>query len=97
MGSRDEANRIIMKDPKLLSPEAARLSGFPGGHQEGYPDTLKNMFSSFYSYIEAGDFKAPRDFPGFDDGHEEMLLCDSILESSRKGGWVRLPDKGGMA
>jgi predicted dehydrogenase len=88
VGERSEPNRIVMKDPSLLSPEAARLSGFPGGHQEGYPDTLKNLIARLYAYIEAGDYSAPRDFPSFEDGHEEMLLCDAILKSSIEGRWV---------
>jgi predicted dehydrogenase len=91
MGQRSEANRLILKDPSLLSPAAARLSGFPGGHQEGYGDTLKNLFASYYAYIEASDFSAPRGFPTFDDGHTEMLLCDALLASAQKGTWVDVP------
>lgn len=90
LGERSEANRTLMKDPALMHPEAARLSGFPGGHQEGYPDTLKNLIGRLYAYIDAGDYSAPRDFPSFEDGHEEMLLCDAILKSSREGRWVSL-------
>jgi predicted dehydrogenase len=88
IGERNEANRLLMKDPSLLSPEAARLSGYPGGHQEGYGDTLKNLIGRLYAYIEAGDYSAPRDFPTFEDGHEEMLLCDAILKSSETGRWT---------
>lgn len=88
IGERRGPNHILAKDPALLSPAAAALSGYPGGHQEGYPDTFKNIFAAFYAYLEAGDFSAPRDFPTFDDGHEEMLLCDAILESARRGAWT---------
>lgn len=91
LGQRDEPNRTLMKDPNLLTPAAARLVGFPGGHQEGYGDTIKQMFSAVYNYIEAGDYAAPRDFPTFDDGHDEMLLCDALLASSKQGTWVRVP------
>lgn len=95
MGERDTSNRLIMKDPKLLSFEAARLAAYPGGHQEGYPDTIKQMFAKVYEYIEAGDYSAPRDFPTFEDGNAEMLLCDALLESSREGRWVRVPHAAG--
>lgn len=88
LGRRDEPNLMLMKDPNLLTPAAARLVGFPGGHQEGYGDTIKQMFASVYDYIEAGDYDAPRDFPTFDDGHYEMLLCDALLASSKQGSWV---------
>jgi predicted dehydrogenase len=50
LGQRSEPNRIILKDPSLLSPAAAAISGFPGGHQEGYGDTLKQLFKRFYQY-----------------------------------------------
>jgi predicted dehydrogenase len=88
IGERRSPNSILMKDPNLLTPPAARIAGFPGGHQEGYGDTIKQMFASFYAYVEAGDYSAPRDFPTFDDGHAEMLLCDAILRSFREGRWV---------
>ena len=91
LGQRAEANRLVMKDPALLSPAAARLSGFPGGHQEGYGDTIRNLFARYYAYIEAGDFSAPRDFPTFDDGHTEMLLCEALLRSAREGTWIDVP------
>lgn len=91
LGRRNEANRILMKDPSLLSASAARLSGYPGGHQEGYGDTMKNLFARFYACIEQGDPSAPRDFPTFDDGHTEMLLCDALLRSAREGVWVDVP------
>jgi predicted dehydrogenase len=91
MGLRSEPNRIILKDPSLLSAPAAGIAGFPGGHQEGYGDTLKQLFKRFYAYLEAGDLSAPRDFPTFDDGHTEMLLCDALLQSARTGTWVTVP------
>lgn len=92
IGSRNEANRLLLKDPSLLSPQAARLSGFPGGHQEGYPDTLKNLIGNLYAYIEAGDFTASRQFPTFEDGHREMLLCDAVLKSANEERWVKVEE-----
>jgi predicted dehydrogenase len=91
LGQRGEANRLLPKDPSLLAPAAAALSGYPGGHQEGYGDTLKNLFARFYAYLERGDLAAPRDFPTFEDGHTEMLLCDALLRSAREGAWIDVP------
>jgi predicted dehydrogenase len=90
LGHRDAPNEVLEKDPSLLSAGARRLSSYPGGHQEGYPDTFRQFFASVYSYIAAGDFSAPRDFPTFEDGHREMVYCDALLESARTGRWVRL-------
>lgn len=88
IGRRDGPNMVLAKDPSLLTPGARALTSYPGGHQEGYADTFRQFFGVVYSYIAAGDFKAPRDFPGFDDGLRESLLCDAILESSRRDAWV---------
>lgn len=91
IGHRDAPNEILDKVPALLSPAAAALSVYPGGHQEGYPDTFRALCASVYDYIGRGDYSAPMDFPTFEDGHREMLLCDALLESSRTERWVDVP------
>jgi len=90
MGHRDRANEVLDKDPSLLSPGAKRLSAYPGGHQEGYPDTFRQLFASVYDYIAKGDLAAPRNFPTFEDGHREMVLCEALLKSARSGRWIEL-------
>jgi predicted dehydrogenase len=91
LGHRDRPNELLDKDPALLSAAARARTGYPGGHQEGYPDTFRQLFASVYAYIARGDPGAPRDFPTFADGHREMLHCDALLESARTGRWVGLP------
>ncbi len=78
----------MIKDPALMSPEARGYAAYPGGHAEGYPDTFAQLFKDFYAYIGAGDFKAPRTFPTFETGHEELTLCDTIAASARERRWV---------
>lgn len=92
IGHRDRANELLIRDPALLSPSARTLANYPGGHNEGFPDSFKQLFRSFYGYIAAGDFTAPPPFPTFADGHREILLCEAILESHRNHGWVTLPE-----
>src|SRR5216684_791990 len=90
IGHRNEPNQRMMKDPALMSPEALGYAAYPGGHIEGYPDTFVQLFKDFYGYIAAGDFKAPRSFPTFETGHEELVLCDAIAASARERRWVAL-------
>jgi predicted dehydrogenase len=90
VGHRDKANEILLKDPGLLSDSARIYADYPGGHDEGYPDTFKQCFRAFYGYIEKGDFKAEPPFPTFADGHHEVVLCDAVLKSHKKGGWIRV-------
>lgn len=89
IGSRHQANRSIVKDPALMSPEVRGYAAYPGGHAEGYPDTFVQLFKDFYGYIQDGDFARPRTFPTFATGHEEMLLCDLIAKSSQEHRWVK--------
>ena len=88
IGHRNEANQRLMKDPALMSPEARGYAAYPGGHIEGYPDTFVQLFKDFYGYIAAGNFKAPRSFPTFETGHEELVLCDVIAASARERRWL---------
>jgi predicted dehydrogenase len=95
IGHRDKPNESLLRDPALVGDAARRFIHYPGGHNEGFPDTFKQCFRAFYGYIEAGDFAAPPTFPTFADGHREIRLCEAVLESHRKGHWVKV--KGGAA
>jgi predicted dehydrogenase len=88
LGHRDGPNTLLARDPALLHPSVRRFANYPGGHSEGFADTFKQLFRAVYDYIEAGDFKAPRPFPTFADGHREVVLCEAILRSHRERRWV---------
>jgi predicted dehydrogenase len=90
IGRRNQANEILIKDPSLLSPAARPYAAYPGGHAEGYPDTFVQLFHDYYNYLEGGDFKAPRKFPTFATGHEELLLCEAIQKSAQDRAWTKL-------
>ncbi len=87
-GARDQANAVLTRDPALLHPAVRPYANYPGGHNEGFPDTFKQLFRAVYDYLDAGDYSAPRPFPTFYDGHREMLLCAAILRSHREQRWV---------
>lgn len=87
-GHRDRPNELLLKDPSLLSAEARTIASYPGGHNEGFPDTFKQLAARVYAYIQQGDYEAPADFPTFADGHYELQLCEAIEKSSREQRWV---------
>lgn len=91
IGNRKEANRSLIKDPSLMSPQARGYAAYPGGHVEGYPDTFVQLFKDLYAYLEAGDFQAPRSFPTFETGHHEVQLCELIARSAQERRWVEVP------
>jgi predicted dehydrogenase len=88
IGRRDRACEVLPKDPALQSPESRGYAAYPGGHPEGYPDTFVQLFKDFYGYLAAGNLKAPRTFPTFETGHNELVLCEAIAESAQKKAWV---------
>jgi predicted dehydrogenase len=90
IGRRDGPNQTLLKDPSLLSPEARAVSSYPGGHNEGFPDTFKQLYAKIYDYIFAGDYTKMPDFPTFADGHYEMQLNEAIERSAREKTWVKV-------
>jgi predicted dehydrogenase len=94
LGWRDRGNELLLRDPALLHPSVRRFADYPGGHNEGFPDTFKQLYRAIYEYVEAGDWQAPRPFPTFADGHREVVLCEAILQSHRQRRWVEVPAHG---
>lgn len=92
IGHRDRPGETLVRDPAMMQPPAASIASYPGGHCEGFPDTFKQLFRTFYGYIKAGDLSAPRPFPTFDDGHREILVCEAILKSHQQQAWVDVND-----
>ena len=90
VGNRDGFNESLMRDPSLAYPEARAIMSFPGGHNEGFPDTSKQLFKEVYEAVAAGKQPAQPSFPTFADGYRELLICERILESNRKQGWVKV-------
>jgi predicted dehydrogenase len=93
IGHRQMSNQILMKDPSLLAPEARLTASYPGGHDEGFPDTFKQLYQKVYNYILAGDYALPADFPTFADGHYEMQLCEAIERSAKEGRWIKVTEQ----
>ena len=89
IGKRDSANQVLLRDPSLFDKDSAALVSFPGGHNEGFPDTSKQMFKEVYENIRKGTMEGAK-FPTFADGLRELILCESILESNEKQGWVKV-------
>ena len=86
IGYRGKANELLIKDPSLLSAHARSYAHYPGGHPEAFPDGLKNFLLRVYSFI-AGTSKEA-DFSTFQDGHDELAICEAILASARSGKWA---------
>ncbi|SFC40080.1 Predicted dehydrogenase [Bacillus sp. OV322] len=92
IGNRDKPNETMLADPSLFLLEAQSGIHHPGGHNEGWPDALKNAMLNFYSFIRDG--KDPeRDeagFATFADGHVSMCITEAILTSHEQQKWVKV-------
>ncbi|MBN1479130.1 gfo/Idh/MocA family oxidoreductase [candidate division KSB1 bacterium] len=90
LGYRDKPNENLLRDPGLLDEAVRPFANYPGGHNEGFPDTFKQCFRAFYAYIQKGDMHDTPTFPTFSDGHHEIVLCEAILKSHREKSWVEI-------
>jgi predicted dehydrogenase len=90
IGHRDRPNELLLRNPALMNGAGAAAARLPGGHAEGFADTFGAVFSAIYDDVAAGTPAANRAYASFVDGHEEMLIGDAVLESSRSGRWVEV-------
>ena len=88
VGHRERPNQQLLRDPALLGALARPYAQYPGGHNEGFPDTFKQLFRCFYGAIATGTDRARAAYPTFADGHREVLLCEAILQSHQQRRWI---------
>jgi len=88
IGHRNEPNEVLLKDPGLLQDAASRYANYPGGHNEGFPDSFKQCFRAFYEAISG--VNPVIEYPTFAEGHQEVVLCEAILKSHQTQSWVKL-------
>jgi predicted dehydrogenase len=91
IGHREKANELLLRDPALVSEETRRIVSYPGGHNEGFPDTTKQLFKEVYEFILTGKRQGRNpnySFPTFYHGYREVLLCDAIIESAKTRKWI---------
>jgi predicted dehydrogenase len=87
VGGRTE-NRLVLRGPETLSPEAARLVTTPAGHPQGYQDCFNAFVADTYAAI-AGE--APAGLPTFADGLRAATLTAAVVESVVRRAWVEVP------
>lgn len=92
IGHRDRPNEVLTRDPTLMDDTVKPYANYPGGHNEGFPDTFKQCFRAFYEAIAGSASSSEVLYPTFVDGHREVVLCEAILHSHREGGWVSVSE-----
>jgi predicted dehydrogenase len=90
IGERRGANSLLLRDPALLDAEVAPFANYPGGHNEGFPDSFKQQYRAIYADIREARRSPEPLYATFEDGHRELLICEAILKSHRTGYWARV-------
>jgi predicted dehydrogenase len=90
IGKRDDPNGLMMRDPALVDVSVRSIISYPGGHNEGFGDTTKQLFKEIYDAVKNGSPPGRPSYPTFRDGLRELLLCEKIVESHRRQAWVKV-------
>jgi predicted dehydrogenase len=90
IGHRDQPNELLLRNPALMNAAGKAAARLPGGHVEGFADTFGAVFSAVYNDVFAGRPAAEPRYATFAAGHEEVLIGDAVLESSRTGAWIEV-------
>jgi predicted dehydrogenase len=77
----------ILRDPSLLSPEAARYATLPAGHAQGYADAFDAFIADTYAAVR-GD--VPDGLPTFADGLRAARITEAVLASAAGSTWEAL-------
>jgi predicted dehydrogenase len=100
IGRRHRPNEQLVRDPALLSPPAAALAHYPAGHEEGWPDGLKNLMLDFYDAVRAhrsGDDPPQTAVATFAQADRVMRVVEATMESARSDRWVDVAPVGATA
>ena len=89
VGQRDRPNQVLQRGTPGFDEDVRGFTDYPGGHPEGFPDSHKMHYRAVYQHLASGR-TTPIHFATVDDGHEEVRLCEAILESFRLGRAVAL-------
>ena len=93
VGHRDEDNRLVIRDPNHISPQAKEYTSLAKGHPEGWNDAFKGNIYSFYRYLsQEGEKKAP-DFATLEEAARIVQLTEAIVRSSREKRWITIEEE----
>lgn len=86
-GRRDDANAAVLRASAGFI-DASGYTDYPAGHAEGFPDGFKMLYRSIYTAIATG--RSDGLFADAVAGHEELRLCEAVMQSHRERRWINL-------
>lgn len=88
-GLRDGRNQVAIRNASGFQEAVTDYTDYPAGHNEGFPDTFKMLYRAVYQDILNGPSNRPL-YATAVDGHEEVLLCEAVMKSSKSKIWIKL-------
>ena len=92
IGHRGRPNEILQRGAELMNPTGTAAAALPGGHVEGFADSMLGHFREFYRAVLAGAAPADPLYATFEAGHHEMVVGDAVARSAREDAWVDVAD-----
>jgi predicted dehydrogenase len=91
LGGRERTETLV-RDPALLSPEAARLSPVPAGHPLGYRDCFATFVADVYDAVRRSGAAAPAEplYPTFADAARTARITEAVLRSAATRTWMEV-------
>ena len=89
VGRRETMNGECVKDPSILKPATRAVTGFPGGHVEGFSESFMRNFVKIYEAVASGKQNTD-EYATFEDGLKEMVICEKVVQSARERRWVKI-------
>lgn len=83
LGHRDKPNELLIRDPSLLARGIRSFASYPGGHNEGFPDTFKQLYRAIYEYLAEGISRGRKSSP---DSRMVTRNCCSVKRYSKVTG-----------
>jgi predicted dehydrogenase len=90
LGHRDGPNELLLRNPALMHESAAARTHLPVAHAEGFADTFRELYRAVYADVARGGPSPEPDYPTFEAGHVENVLCDAVAQSSAERRWVEV-------
>ncbi len=87
VGGRSE-NRVILRGPDTLRPDAAHYATLPAGHPQGYQDSFNAFVADTYDAVGGHE---PDGLPTFADGSRAASVTAAVVQSARSHTWVEVP------
>jgi predicted dehydrogenase len=92
IGHRGRPNEILQRGTELMNETGTAATALPGGHVEGFADSMCSHFREVYRAVLAGAAPADPLYATFEAGHYEMTVGDAVATSAAEDRWVEIAD-----